>query len=76
MKARKIGLLSLIFDEFEDDDDDIVAIAAMQQTSNSIAALCLKRKDRQRHFRLGHLSVNLNDWIQRYLDADFHDRFR
>lgn len=76
MKARKIGLLAMVCAEFDDDDDDdMLALLATQQNFESRASVCLKRKDIERHFRLGHLTNNL-DWIQQYLDCDFHHRFR
>lgn len=59
---------------FGGDDDDDLLLATVSASSSSYG-LVLKKK-REEHFRLGHLSGDINDWIPRYLDADFHDRFR
>ena len=76
MDRKKLaGLISVIFDEFEDDDDFVTAIAATRHSSSSKISLCLI-KNRERHFRLGHLTMDMEDWIGRYLDTDFHRRFR
>jgi len=73
-KTKLVVVASILWEKF-DDDDELLAFTTMQQrTSNGTLALSLQ--DREKHFRLGHLYSENLYWIDRYLDTDFHHRFR
>ena len=59
-RKRLVGLLTAIIDEFDDDDDILLTICVMNQSGNPEVALSMK-EERKRHFRLGHLTMNLNE---------------
>ncbi|KAJ1531395.1 hypothetical protein ONE63_000076 [Megalurothrips usitatus] len=76
-RKRLLGIMSAMIDVFEEDDDILLSLFALNQSGNPVGeAALLVKGERKRHFRLGHLTLNLNDWIGLYLDADFHFRFR
>ena len=74
LHGNRLGaVLPLIVDEFFLNDDTEHGIAVMNEGYVPVAALFLK--ERLQHFRLGHIA-NYDDWIDRYLETDFHQRFR
>ncbi|KAJ1519237.1 hypothetical protein ONE63_011606 [Megalurothrips usitatus] len=76
-RKRLLGIMSAMIDVFEEDDDILLSLFALNQSGNPVGeAALLVKGERKTHFRLGHLTLNLNDWIGLYLDADFHFRFR
>lgn len=76
MDPQQLGVLFAAVEKMfnDDDDDELLAAAAflLQPTPTALAWM----QEREQHFRLGHLAGDVNDWITRYLDEDFHDRFR
>ncbi|KAE8738046.1 hypothetical protein FOCC_FOCC016484 [Frankliniella occidentalis] len=76
MEKEKFAVLAAVLEDVfsgGDDDEILLLTAAAVSSTSSASAL---RKQREEHFRLGHLTGDTNHWITRYLDADFHDRFR
>jgi len=71
MDPKKKALLSTFLLKELEDDDDFTLIAAKQQQNNCKISLCLKQQTREKHFRLGHLIIITDDWIEQYLDSDF-----
>jgi len=58
----------------EDTFDDLFIITCNKLEAPCNVALLCRKEDRHRHFRLGHLCNE--EWVQHYLDFDFHRLFR
>lgn len=73
-KNKLVVIASILLEEFEEDDDVLSVIGTRRNATNSVATSLIK--ERRKHFRLGQLYKNDLNWIDRYLDSDFHRRFR
>ncbi|XP_032677836.1 putative nuclease HARBI1 [Odontomachus brunneus] len=76
MNQKTNVALALAIQLFEEEtfDDDLLIIACSKLGAVCNVSLLFRKEDRQRHFRLGQLCGE--EWIQYYLDFDFHRLFR
>lgn len=77
-QAGKVVLATVLMEEFEDDMVFDVAAQLVQsnnQVEDGVLAARMAKPERQKHFRLGHI-YTMEEWINRYLEEDFHRTFR
>ena len=76
-ESKKLALAVILTEEMEKDDMiDVFSqfFCGQNNVTDATAALTFV-KDREKHFKSGS-RLQMEDWIHRYLDEDFHRLYR